>query len=313
MQTIFSTADVPRTDAFDYWMEVACANIAKHEVKPFDRREFSAWMQAGLLAGLPIACWGSAPHNARAGSNDTDDLLLLFHTRTEQVRFAGHSIEMNSNGLVLFDTREAYVARAAEPIEAIGVHIPREVLAQRIRITRDVVNHPLPLEGDAALLTAFVREIVRIGPSTLSPAAAAIAREQMMDLTAIVLGDRTGSLPRLGAAARFGTLRLRVFIESQLTNPDADAQSIAAGAGVSERHANRLLALEGTSIRRLLIERRLDKCREMIEDPQHLHRSIRDIAFFYAFRNLSHFTRAFKDRFGLSPGEYRSAFHPLGH
>jgi len=50
-------------------------------------------------------------------------------------------------------------------------------------------------------------------------------------------------------------LKLSVSIESQLTNPDADAQSIAADAGVSERHANRLLALEGTSIRRLLFER----------------------------------------------------------
>jgi len=28
-------------------------------------------------------------------------------------------------------------------------------------------------------------------------------------------------MPRLGAAARFGTLKLRVFIEGQLTNPDA--------------------------------------------------------------------------------------------
>ena len=29
--------------------------------------------------------------------------------------------------------------------------------------------------------------------------------------------------------------------------------------------------------------------------------------------NLSHFTCVFKDRFGLSSGEYRKAFHPVGH
>ena len=161
--------------------------------------------------------------------------------------------------------------------------------------------------GDAALLTAFVRDLVRIGPSTLSPAAAAAVGEQIIDLTAIVLGDRTGTMPRLGAAARIGTLKLRAFVESQLTNPDADAQSIAAGVGASESHANRLLALEGTSIHHLLIERRLNKCREMIEDPRHVHRSIGDIAFFYGFRDLSHFARVFKGHFGLSPSEHRRA------
>ena len=31
------------------------------------------------------------------------------------------------------------------------------------------------------------------------------------------------------------------------------------------------------------------------------------------FRNLSHFTRVFTDRFGLSPREYRSVFRSAGH
>ena len=47
------------------------------------------------------------------------------------------------------------------------------------------MNRPVPLQGDAVLLDAFVRELVRIGPSTLSPAAAAVVREQMIDLTVV--------------------------------------------------------------------------------------------------------------------------------
>jgi len=240
-------------------------------------------------------------------------LLLLPPLGHHYLEFANGTVIDNHSGPVLFDPSTACATRETEALDSTVVRIPRDVLARRIRITRDVVNRPVPLQGDATLLTAFVREIVRIGPSTLSPAAAAIVREQMIDLTAVVLGNLAGTTPRLGAAAQFGTLKLRVFIESQLTNPDADAQSIAAGAGVSERHANRLLALEGTSIRRLLIERRLDRCREMIEDPQHVHRSISDIAFLYGFRNLSHFTRVFKSRFGLSPSGHRSSLDPVGH
>jgi len=59
--------------------------------------------------------------------------------------------------------------------------------------------------------------------------------------------------------------RLRTAIESQLTDPAANRASIAAAAGLSERHANRLLVHEGTSIAELLRKRRLAKCRETLE------------------------------------------------
>ena len=312
MHSIFSTADVPQAEAFDYWMDVACANVIRHDSRPVDRNTFSAKLAVGALADLSLFGWTLAPVLTHSGGG-SDDLLLLQPSSRIDVEFADRTMEINRSNLYLIDHTQPFACRTRELVEQTALRIPRDALARRIRITRDVVNSPVPLQGDAALLSAFVRGLVRIGPSTLSPTAAAVVREQMIDLTAVVLGDCTSTMPRLGAAARFGTLKLRVFIESQLTNPDADAQSIAAGAGVSERHANRLLALEGTSIRRLLIERRLNKCHETIENPQHMHRIISDIAFFYGFRNLGHFTRVFKGRFGLSPSEHRSAFHSVRH
>ena len=322
MQTIFSTADVPQAEAFDYWVDVVRANVTRHEGVPLDRSRFFASLQAARLGDLSIMRRRRAPENGRSGGDDDSHMLLLLPPLGHHyLEFANGTVIDNHSGPVLLDPSAACATRETEALDSTVVRIPRGVLARRIRITRDVVNRPVPLAtpgapdsvADAALLDAFVREIVRIGPSKLSPAAAAIVREQMIDLTAIVLGNLVGAMPRLGAAARFGTLKLRVFIESQLTNPDADARSITAGAGVSESHANRLLALEGTSIRRLLIERRLNKCREMIEDPRHVHRSISDIAFFYGFRNLSHFSRIFKGRFGLSPSEHRRALDRVGH
>ena len=315
MQTIFSTADVPQAEAFGCWLDVVHANLhQRHDVEALgDWRDWYGELKAGTLGDLTPAAWQAAPGLTRCYGGGNGDLLLHLPASRSAIECDNGWFEYNRNTFCLIDNGVPIVTRSLEPINRLAVRIPRDTLGRRIRVTKDIVNRPLPLQGDAVLLNAIVRDLVRIGPSTLSPAAVAIMREQMLDLTAVVFGNLAGTMPRLGAAARFGTLKLRVFIESQLTNPDADAQSIAAGAGVSERHANRLLALEGTSIRRLLIERRLNKCREIIEDPQHQHRSISDIAFFYGFRNLSHFTRVFKDRFGVSPSEHRSAVRPIGH
>jgi len=312
VQTIFSTTDVPQADAFDYWVD-AIRTIYRHDVEAVgDRRDWYGEMKAGSLGDMTLVTWQAAPWISRCLIGN-GDLLLQLPSSCTAVEFVDGGFEHGRNNLCLFDTGKPHASRSLEPIDRVAVRIPRDTLGQRIRLTEEIVNRPVPLQGDAVLLNAFVRDLVRIGPSTLSPAAAAVVREQMIDLTAVVLGNLAGIMPRLGAAARFGTLKLRVFIESQLTDPDADAQSIAAGAGVSESHANRLLALEGTSIRRLLIDRRLNKCREIIEDPRHVHRSISDIAFFYGFRNLSHFSRVFKGRFGLSPSEHRRTFDPVGH
>jgi len=311
MRTVFSTANVPRGEAFDYWMDVVCANFGRRKIEVLDRPNFSAEINIGTLDDLVLANWRTVPRITRC--DGVDDLQLALPSRRFLFEIADRSFELNQSNLCLFDTREPYAATALEgPVERVMVRIPRDAIARRISIA-DVVNRPILAQGVAGLLTAFVRELVRVGPSSLSPTDAALVREQLLDLIAVTTGNLTGVTPRLGAASRFGTLKLRAAIDSQLTNPNADPQSIAAAAAVSERHANRLLAMEGTSIRRLLLERRLAKCRAAFEDPLQRRHSISEIVTGCGFRHLSHFTRAFKRRYGLTPHEYRNTFDPAGH
>ena len=108
----------------------------------------------------------------------------------------------------------------------------------------------------------------------------------------------------MASPTRIATLKLRTAIESQLTDANADRHSIATAAGMSERHANRLLSQESTSIRQLLIERRLAKCSEALEKTE---RSVSEIAYAFGFRQPNHFTRAFKGYYGISPTEYRAS------
>jgi AraC-like DNA-binding protein len=80
---------------------------------------------------------------------------------------------------------------------------------------------------------------------------------------------------------------------------------VAEGAGISVRYANTLLSLEDTSLERYIVQRRLDCCRQALDDPIHARRSISEIAFEWGFSDLSHFGRRFKAAFGASPSEYR--------
>ena len=69
------------------------------------------------------------------------------------------------------------------------------------------------------------------------------------------------------------------------------------------RYANALLAQENTSLERFIVLRRLQHCRQALEDPSHLDRTVGDIAYSCGFADLSHFSRRYKARFGCSPGD----------
>jgi AraC-like DNA-binding protein len=299
MRTILTTTGMPAKQAFEYWMDVV-GRMFRHQSEPVDRHHFYAELNVGALADLAVWAWRLAP---RIGRYDDDQDLLLMHPLSRMTFETDGRSFVSGDHLYLLDTRQPTVIRATEPVVCRSLRIPRIALEQRLPLTRKTVNQPIPIQGDAALLANFLSAIVRIGPSSLSLAAKMIAREHALDLCALMLSHLAGRRPELASPTRIATLKLRTAIESQLTDANADRHSIATAAGMSERHANRLLAQEGTSIRRLLIERRLAKCREALEKTE---RSVSEIAYAFGFRQPNHFTRAFKDYYGISPTEYRA-------
>jgi transcriptional regulator GlxA family with amidase domain len=73
------------------------------------------------------------------------------------------------------------------------------------------------------------------------------------------------------------------------------------------RHLNRLFAREQTSLMHYVWERRLARCRRDLKDPLMAHRPIGDIALSAGFKDLAHFSRAYRARYGRSASEDRAA------
>jgi AraC-like DNA-binding protein len=97
-------------------------------------------------------------------------------------------------------------------------------------------------------------------------------------------------------------------IESHLSDPALDPAMAAALAGISVRYANKLLSEQGTSLERLIVSRRLERCRRALEDPAQAHRTVSEIAYAWGFSDPSHFNRRFKAEYGCAPRDYRQRF-----
>ena len=87
---------------------------------------------------------------------------------------------------------------------------------------------------------------------------------------------------------------------------DLSGERIASECGVSVRHLNRLFARDGVSLMQYVWDRRLARCQRELTDPMMYHRSISEIAIASGFKELSHFSRAYRARYGRTARDDRA-------
>ncbi|MGE3773855.1 MAG: helix-turn-helix domain-containing protein [Gammaproteobacteria bacterium] len=83
--------------------------------------------------------------------------------------------------------------------------------------------------------------------------------------------------------------------------PELSPDLIARELGLSRSRLFALTRQFGTSVRRLIIDTRLDLSRAALADPAWAHCTVTELAFAFGFQDLAHFSRRFTARFGVSP------------
>jgi AraC-like DNA-binding protein len=97
------------------------------------------------------------------------------------------------------------------------------------------------------------------------------------------------------------------YIEDHLREPTLTAESVAEGVHLSSRHLRTIFSASGEKVSAYILRRRLEECARKIKDPAWTNQTLMKIAFSWGFNSAAHFTRSFRDQFGVSPREYRRA------
>jgi hypothetical protein len=71
------------------------------------------------------------------------------------------------------------------------------------------------------------------------------------------------------------------------------------------RYLYRIFEAEQTTVGSWIRSRRLDHCRRDLTDPTLPDRPVSAVGARWGFVDATHFTRAFKTEYGVTPGEYR--------
>jgi AraC-like DNA-binding protein len=201
---------------------------------------------------------------------------------------------------VLFDTTRPQ-RTVLYDADYVTVSLPRDVVEAAVPNLRDLHGRVLPRDAFPALAEA-VLSLARGAsgtPEALRGGSRLIAGllRPASDLPAWLAGDDDA-----GDAAR--RLRALLFIDAHLGRRDLDVHAVASGSGMSRSSLYRAFGPVG-GVGREIVRRRVARLRSAILRSRGDVR-ISTLVWTLGFATPSHGSRAFKDAYGLAPGQLRA-------
>ncbi len=315
----FATSDVPERDRGSWWREVICRQYAHVDITSPMTCRFSSeadiypWRQLQLsrIASSGIAI-RRQPGESRFTSDDNYFFVLLL-SGDYLLEQDGREVSLRPGDMTLYDAGRPHRIRCREGFRKLILSVPHGQLRSRLSGMESRMALRIPgAEGLGAVAASFLRTTAERVDRMRSAEFLALA-DSAADLVTLAAASLVpGELrPSPGPAASLH--RVKTFVEAHLGEPDLDSEAVARGAGLSARYVRRLFEAEDTTPMRFILAARLERCRREIERRALTGLSITDIAFRSGFNDLSHFSRRFRERFGVSPREWgNSAPTPIG-
>jgi AraC family transcriptional regulator, positive regulator of tynA and feaB len=310
MAVVYSTNDVHPRDSIAYWLDDVIKGFVRYAFTASDG-PFRASVRFGKVGDLSIADYKCDPHGAERTARDIararcDDIVF-------NLQLSGRSIHCQDDrqavtepgGLYLIEPRRPHTGHYQERSRTISIRMPRHTFEARLGSAAPHACRALSSQGPVAGLAFGFLTMITDRMDAIEGSAGAQIVEQALDLLALAISAEGTGRVTLSSPRTVALTLLKAAIEARLHEPELKPTVAAAAAGISVRYANALLAEEDSCLERYIIERRLERCRRVLDDPAQAHRMIGEIAFSWGFSDLSHFNRRFKAEFGRSPGEYR--------
>jgi len=159
------------------------------------------------------------------------------------------------------------------------------------------------------LTSAFTRLLAGVTESLDSVAEGdwAVIEQPLIEFAVGIVQRFAREAARPSTSTAQTNLLQRVYqtIERRLDEPDLTLARLAQAEGISERYLQKLFETSGDTFSHYLRERRLQRSRADLANPTISGVSVTEIAYRSGFNDAAHFSRAFRDRFGLAPRAFR--------
>ncbi len=273
--------------------------------------QFSGDIRHGALGQIEISKVTSSHEVSRRTrahvGKDTRDTYVLVRGISGDISLQQGAARMQivPQSFVFYCASRPYEWQHMNMTEVRNIAVPGSSLRARLRNVDQFAGRSFPDTVGMWRILADVMDTSLAELKAIPEAASHQLGAQIVDLLAITLeGD--GRLSLNEASSRSGLYRrCRGFIRGNIANEDLGPDMIASAVGVSIRSLHRIFAENGPSVLECIREERLAAALTHLQNPGNAEISISEIAHRTGFRSHSHFSHAFRTKFGMSPTDWR--------
>jgi AraC-like DNA-binding protein len=310
----YSTRTLPRADKVAYWQALHRQLSRVLNVKPISSGSFEAECISSELGSLSLRHLFSAPARLEvtpetASLGGSRQFFLLMPVESSlRVRHNDIDDRVEPGDFFLIDTSLPSVVEFATHNQTISLGIPAKTLASHLPGAKLLAG--IPIRGNRGIgyvASNMLRTIAAQLEHGLPPEAGSRLAHSLLEV--IATSYLTGELVGKHGITRSQVRRLRAkrVIEAHLHDPRLSPAFIADVMQISARYLRMLFEEEGESVTRYVQRRRLEKCAEQLRASAAGHITLTDIAFSHGFSSMAHFSRLFREHFGMPAREYRKS------
>jgi AraC-like DNA-binding protein len=297
--------------SFDHWKHLVAESFVPLAARTADVEGFRGRMRSRVLDRMSVV-------EVTATSHEVHRTPALIAQAGE--RYFKLNLQLEGTGLLIQDNREALLRPGDLAIYATDrpytLAFEEEARMMVVMFPCDALSLPSDYVGQLAavrmaggaglsgIVGQFIRQLSENLEVLSGPSGSRLATNAL-DLVSTMLHAEMDIAPDRMKPQALLAVSVREYIEANLSDPMLSPASIAAAHFISTRHLHNVFHESGTTVASWIRSQRLDGARRELRDPLHAGKSVGAVAARWGFLDAAHFSRTFRDAFGVSPRDWR--------
>jgi AraC-like DNA-binding protein len=222
----------------------------------------------------------------------------------------GRLAALKPGDMAIYTSSRRYDLSFNEDFSQTVLIFPADALRLKIpgidALTATVLNNQNPA---VQLFARMADNYFQTGFDALPLSAVAYAGDALTQLfAATVAAFSPTAETQISNLSAYHLTRIKQYVVDHFRDPALSVSAASQALGISPAHIHRLFEGESQTFGAWLWSCRLLSCKAELENYAKAHLAISEIAFNNGFNNSSHFSRAFRMKFGMTPREIRERF-----
>ncbi|WP_297511175.1 helix-turn-helix domain-containing protein [uncultured Caulobacter sp.] len=257
----------------------------------------------GLCEGAPQRFDRRLSHVA-ADASDTVMAVLELRPTGWTADYDGRAASGAMGEIRLVDMARPFSLTIEQPFESLYFVIPRAQLDPQVAGVDFHGRVVAEAAGPGRLLGSHLRTLWEAIGSLTTTDATLAARAGVALMSAVILahGEPAATDPR--PIEKMLLAEGQRYVDQHLDDPDLSPETVRQHLGVSRSLLYKVFEARG-GVSAFIQARRLDQTFDVILQDRTEQHTLAEIGYRHGFRSDAHFSRAFRARFGVTPGRLR--------